>query len=562
MSVFFDATGTTATATKQPFHDLEYRWDFGNPAGSPVSGTTWKTGSKAGVSSRNTATGPVASHVYETPGTYTVALTATDGTNKVSNSCTQITVQAPDAVFAGANTICVGATSTPVQGQDGCPAGANTVQQPSFATAISNYAKTGKRVLFKHDDTFTGTASASLTVNGPGTIGMYGTGAKPKIQSHGGINFGAPGVYTMQDWRIMDLNIDGQSSVSSVGFSVNGNADQITLLRVDVHNTGNGLMLNGTVLENQYVSGYTGTHITDQFSVVDSTFNTFNNAYGFYLFANKLVILGTVVSDTTTAAAGEHVVRIMHSAKGVISNNTFSNPAPTKQTFTLRGVSYGTAGCPHAQCLANLLPLGTYAALTSQTIVSDNHFISGVSNQPVTIGPSNPDTWDVRFRDILFERNWYTASASSACCLAMLTIEAQDVTVRNELMNLTNGAWHKGITVKTAGAASPASSNVRLYNNTIFSNDTGDFSPVTIESGTTNITVRNNLAYSPNVSATFNSTATNKSPLLAAVPPTRPADFKITAGSYAIGSGEVVPVWSDFYSVPQTTTRDLGAVMH
>src|SRR4030067_2638800 len=40
MAVFFDASGTTSTATTRPFHDLEYRWDFGDPAGSPVSGTT------------------------------------------------------------------------------------------------------------------------------------------------------------------------------------------------------------------------------------------------------------------------------------------------------------------------------------------------------------------------------------------------------------------------------------------------------------------------------------------------------------------------------------------
>ena len=37
LSVFFDASGTVAKATKRPYHDLEYRWDFGDPAGSPVA---------------------------------------------------------------------------------------------------------------------------------------------------------------------------------------------------------------------------------------------------------------------------------------------------------------------------------------------------------------------------------------------------------------------------------------------------------------------------------------------------------------------------------------------
>ena len=78
-SVFFDATGTIAAATKQPFHDLEYRWDFGDEKGSLVSGTTWRTGSRDNDSSRNKATGPVAAHVFEVAGSYTVALTAADG---------------------------------------------------------------------------------------------------------------------------------------------------------------------------------------------------------------------------------------------------------------------------------------------------------------------------------------------------------------------------------------------------------------------------------------------------------------------------------------------------
>ena len=111
LAVFFDAVGTTATGIARPFHDLEYRWNFGDTLGTVTGATTWSTGSRAGVSSRNVATGAVSAHVYERPGVYTVALTATDGTNTVSNSCAQIVVQDPDVVFAGTKTICVGATA-------------------------------------------------------------------------------------------------------------------------------------------------------------------------------------------------------------------------------------------------------------------------------------------------------------------------------------------------------------------------------------------------------------------------------------------------------------------
>ncbi|MEK7706276.1 MAG: MopE-related protein, partial [Myxococcota bacterium] len=78
LAVFFDASGTTDTAvTSRPFHELEYRWDFGDPAG----GATWAYGARPGSSSKNVALGPVAAHVFESPGTYTVALSVFDGSN-------------------------------------------------------------------------------------------------------------------------------------------------------------------------------------------------------------------------------------------------------------------------------------------------------------------------------------------------------------------------------------------------------------------------------------------------------------------------------------------------
>lgn len=577
LSVFFDASGTTTnnSVTTQPFHDIEYRWSFGENTtvlASLPGGMNWTYGSTKG--SRNLAAGPVAAHVFETPGVYTVALTATDGTNTVSNSCAQIVVQDPNTVFAGANTICVGATSTPVQGQDGCPVGAITVQQSNFASAISSYAKTGKRVLFKHDDTFTGSSTATIAANGPGTIGMYGSGAKPKVQSAATsiITLGATSTVTMQDWRIMDLEIDGQSTKARSGFAVGGNADQVTLLRLNVHDIGDGILLSGPVVEYaKKYNSYNG-HMFEQFTLVDSTFNRFLNNYGLFLYANKLAVLGNSVNDSSAA---QHITRVPHSAKGVISNNTLSNPALTKQVFTLRSVAYSDINCASsAECIPNLLPFGTYAALTSQTVVSGNHFIGGLSNQPVTIGPSNPDQWDQRFQDIIFERNLYTG-ASSECCWPMLNIQAQEVTVRNELINMTGAGQHRGIQVNNAGAVAIASDNVRIYNNTIFSNDSSDFTAFRVDSGTTNISVVNNLAYSPNVSGSFfgsgynyatkvsnNTTSTNTSPLMAVVPPLIPSHFKVTAGSYAIGTGGMVPVLSDFFSVPKTTTRDIGAVIH
>lgn len=588
LSVILDASDTTTdgTVTTLPFHEIEYKWDFGDidpvtkalnlsPPAPFVGGTsTWNMGSKPGVNSRNAATGPVAAHVYETPGVYNVALTANDGTNKVSNSCAQIVVLSPDTVFPGTNTICIAQNTTPVAGVDGCPAGAAVSQQSNFATAINTYALTGKRVLFKRGDTFTGTTSAALTRTGPGIVGAYGTGAKPIINttSTSGTMFtlGNATVAVMLDWRIMDLEFAGQSKAGVTIMSAAYNADQMLFLRVNMHDAGSIFFYNTGILHvyDGVMHLWTENFLVD--SVLERAIGGGGNAVAF-VAGSKMAFLGNFINDSTGA---EHVMRIQHAAKSVFSNNTFSNAANGKQVFTLRGVSYTSYNCNQssgtAQCLPIMLPYNSYSALTSQTVVSGNKFISGISGQPIDIHPSDSNYFDTRFEDILFERNWYVSSAGG-CCLPMLNIQAQKVTIRNEVMEISAGDWHRAFAVSGAGTASPASTDVRVYNNTIYSSASNHFQAGVIDAGVTGAVFKNNIFYAPNINGTTsltnstytnNSTNTQTNAYFTAVPPTSPADFKITAGSYAIGGGVVVPVWSDFFSVPLTSTRDMGAVMH
>src|SRR5688572_1431923 len=77
LTVFFDAVDTAAPAWRsgvvQPddgdTSSSEYVWDFGDPKSG-----AWANSGR----SRNVAFGPVAAHVYQNPGVYTVALTVTD----------------------------------------------------------------------------------------------------------------------------------------------------------------------------------------------------------------------------------------------------------------------------------------------------------------------------------------------------------------------------------------------------------------------------------------------------------------------------------------------------
>ncbi|RLD03823.1 MAG: hypothetical protein DRI65_12075, partial [Chloroflexota bacterium] len=138
LSVFFDASDTTSTATGKPFHEVHYAWDFGD-----TNAGNWQYGN-LGRKDKNLASGPIAAHVFETPGTYTVRLT-TKGLDGVTVSKSiSVTVQNPDSVFSGNNTICFSSTGN----YTSCPGGAQHITTSSFQNAM-DYATAGKRLLFR-----------------------------------------------------------------------------------------------------------------------------------------------------------------------------------------------------------------------------------------------------------------------------------------------------------------------------------------------------------------------------------------------------------------------------
>lgn len=596
LAVFFDASGTTAAASKQPFHDLEYRWDFGDEKGSPVNGANWGTGSRANISSRNKSTGPVAAHVFEVAGNYTVALTVTDGSNSVSSRCVQIEVQEPDAVFAGSKTVCVSATGMPVPGVGGCPEGAGTAQESSFPVAIGKYAKTGRRVLFKRGDIFISTTEANITATGPGTIGAYGTGALPLIQMKGtpkesapALGFSSRSTPKFADWRIMDLAFDGMSNPNSQGLGISpisGGVKQITLLRIAARNMSTAYGFGGDLINYWNNHGFPG-HSIDQLFIVDSTSiagtNTITSCYN---AGNRLAFMGNDI-DGGGNPKGSHVTRFPYLNKAVISNNNLSRPGFNRTIIKLHA-PYWNAKVGVFDPAATIPPSSgadstNYSAAlngdgySKQIVISDNKFTDHANPWAVAVGPQ--DQWkDERVRDVIIERNWFVATATSQSFLA---IWAADTTIRNNIF--AAGSANVTGAMVTQWGIEPPSTNVHVYNNSFFTSYkslANEVMPIQLGGAASNITVKNNLGYAPNsansltnmISGTgksgfvaSNNTSTKQlygiNPLFSVNPPMKPADFKPGKGSYAIGSGASVPVWSDFFMQhrPQGVI-DLGAI--
>lgn len=571
LSVFFDAAATTG-AVAQPFHEMLYTWNFGDPGSG-----NWAYGSRAGSSSRNAATGAVAAHVYETPGTYTVSLSVTDGTNTVTNNCIQIAVQDPNVVFAGANTRCYtqGAVSA-----GACPGGGTEILNSSAdpRSIVAADLAAGKRLLFARGQTWTtAIGQVSLNKDGPWTIGAYGAGAKPVFRRGAGsviLGVGLAGV-VLRDARVMDLQLEDDATNNIVAVNSGQCFDQLTFLRIDVRNTAFGW------------SGFNWNSgpvkIWDQLSIVDSTVDTLQAGGGnaMFLTATRMAILGNSLDN---AGGGEHNFRSMYFDKFVLSNNTFSRPAAAKANITLRAPDW--VAIPAGS--QDPYPDNTYS---QYAVVSDNQSIgfAGV-NQPVNT--SVDGAHDARTRHIVFERNWQHSYPGTGGGFNAIRFNSDFSTIRNNVIDLSGIATTGDvcIDVRNNGGTSPDPTNNWIYNNTCYSTTayTGVTFPITGVSLTAtaiNTTVKNNLLYSPNAAAlavnvvrdsgagtigasgTFGNSSNAQAisgpvTFTSLALPLTPAGAKPTAG-YVIGGGIAVPgEIVDFFLVTQPATPDIGAVLH
>ena len=555
LAVFFDASGTTAVGAANPFHTLGYQWNFGDAL------ATWDTTG----ASKNLASGPVAAHVFESPGTYTVTLTVTNGVDNPTATAT-ITVSNPDTVFSGLNTICVSVAALPVAGVGGCPAGATVRQSGDWPTIVNTSAAAGKRVLLKRGEIFTGAAnSALLNKAGPGIIGAYGTGAKPVIRTTGITNSSnilrVSGI--SDDWRLMDLDIDGESDVHRNFLSGQGNftLTRLLLLRIDAHDLGGGIII---------FTGASTPAVPDQVFLVDSTITRIKAELGSagveasFWSGRRMGVLGNTFDDTTQGAA-EHLIRVQYADRAVFSYNLLRKAHTGKEMFALR------APCATGACGPFGIgdPAATKFVVVSRNRIETNTYI-GVQVDTAAIN----NLADAIIRDVIFESNWYPTQPGGGPCMK---IRAVRVTVRNEICDLTNAPGTTGFQVfgPTTGGAY-GSSDVWLYNNTVYSGGAQTNMILTsLQSPpVNNLVIRNNLVYGVKSTTTYVVTGGTGStfvqdtngianPSFASTPATSPTDLALTSGSYAIGAGAAVPVFTDFFGKPRQagSALDVGTII-
>ncbi len=394
---------------------MTYDFNFGDNRGQ-----NWEHSNQ----SKNTQTGgPLAAHVFDLPGTYTVRVRARGSDGLYSDATVTVTVQNPDTVYAGVQTVCVSMSGN----FTGCPLGA--LQQATLPSSFN-----GKRILLKRGDTF-GMVQPSTT-DSSFQIGAYGTGAKPTVTGFYSGMVGGSAAWA-NDFTVMELNIAG-SSVGASNVNIEATGSRILLYRNDIKTPGQGAaMVNiGTAADYYHTNG--SGPVTGAIYFPREIFIVENDIQGIVsaMPTPNLVVMGSfqrsAIMGNTIDRASQHSLRIWAANKLVISHNLIGGNHHTDLgSVGIRGaVKIHSAGTtPMGSTIAaGRLPATSQVIMANNTIGSSTYpgsFLSGFS-------PQNADLTTVEgLEDCIAESNRYVRGPSS---VSELQLRGRRLTARGNTM--------------------------------------------------------------------------------------------------------------------------------
>ena len=269
-----------------------YAWDFGDT----------NTGSQY-----NTLIGFNAAHLYDTPGTYTVTLTVTDGGGYAASTTATVVVNP-----APAKTLYVAASGDDVNNNGLSPA----TPFRTFARALKGLSS-NTTVLFNDGDTFG--VESLVTINNVSnvTVGSYGVGANPTLlwddarvagdgffQLYSGVN----------NFTVRGLTFDSVFNTdfeeTNMPFAVRCAGSDVAVVNDTFLNVGTAVDASlrpvGLLVENDASPLVTGLR-----------------AYFTWVEGSDVVIVGNTVANSTR----EHVVRVSGggATRVLVEYNNFAN---------------------------------------------------------------------------------------------------------------------------------------------------------------------------------------------------------------------------------------------
>lgn len=552
LSVVFSAGLSGSSPTERSFHDYEYQWDFDDP-----SSGSWATSGK----SKNSDKGPVASHLYELPGTYTATLTVLNKDGVVDTETFTITVNDPDIVFSGTNTTCISASEQ--NDFTGCPAGANQITTDDLSD-LRAYTGAGKRLLLHRGSQWTVTAGPLYTNGETCTIAAYGACNSPDTQ---GICSNAPiinvtgdmmflGLSSKLDWRLLDITFSNPDKLANV---IGGAIRIRDFLALRVKTTGFDLPIeishwrnkDSDVIEN---NSFISCHISEAGST------------GVYLGSEQLAFMGNIVEYIDLS----HVARVWQAYIGVINHNYISGSSVVSGTgrhaLKLHGIEESLLG--------DFASTGG-SGLRNRTefVVVANNVFGSSGPWPVAIGPQNT-VKDERLLDIIFEKNRIVddfGAQNKVPVTVPLSVSARHVSVRNNIITGSSDIdGFLGMHIYKKGIE-PNPTGISVYNNTIYSR--GDLKyygrGIQIGETVTNTVIANNLVtFKDNTNKTLiqddSGTAVAESNFMSDIDLFVDANnmdplSRILKTTEEVGDGIALPLLDDITDAHKTTPYSIGA---
>ena len=564
--VFFDVTQDDHVL-KPPdvdghldYADIRYEWDFGD-----AKSGTWTTSAR----NKNRATGYLAAHVYDQPGSYQVSLAATDLSGHTEKYSVPIMVQDPNQTFAGESTICA-STRRSTDAFAGCPAGARRVTTGNLADVAQHFGD-GRRILLRRGDRWSYSESLRVSTNGPMTIGAYGTCDNP---SRLGICANAPvleaagarssgGIFELnqaRDVRFMDLSFEGPLDHEA---AIGGVTEMHQILFYRLQARG---------FDTPIGNSHWDTEDFDQLAVVQCDIAETSGAPVF-LGGIRMGVLGNDLRDSFET----HILRLWQAHRAVIQHNELSGTSLNTDTGRHALKLHG----PSDQVLNT--SDGTHLDFPTQHVIISNNVFGSSGPWPVSIGPQDSATLE-RLQDIIFEKNRVLPTfghQSSQPVQIGLQMWARYVTVRNNVFSAAGtGDNFEAVgldryTDSYEGLGLPAPEGIRVFNNTVYgASDTGEHHVTLVTLGVAEGTqIANNLIEASPDSTTIargnapgTEVGTNLTVVDAGFVDTSSSDpllwnFSLTETSPAVNGGDQVPVYEDFDGLarPQGAGFSFGA---
>lgn len=614
-NVHFDATGTLSANVPDTFRNVWYEWNFGESSGPGVAAWTFGIQNRT----RNTAHGPIAGHLYETPGTYMVTCSATDGINSAVWT-TLITVQDPAVVYAGKT----------MQYSNAGSGSSTQVITSSHETILATIASKGDgwRHRFNRGDTFLMSTDPSESVNNIHNsdllLDAYGSGAAPvfgltgasasSANSRGLFTFGQQANVPTR-CTLSDVLVDGTTSTADrecEAVTLFAGID-LTLVRVTAKTC--QMVLRCSVLQDKYNFNLGGMAMTlnPGLAVYDCAVQSpkdttsGNPPYALYFAAEKYIVQGC--NFDLNAGANDnrtHALRQTHGYKGLVANNLLRGAGQNRHCLKIHSetqadvenVYFSFTSQPWLGSVYG--PNGPSGGKTDYIWCCDNQVESTFTTVPVASGPPSSGAGDdtgTRIYHLGIVGNLIKSGALGGFQVGV-GFWAQSGIVANNVFSITTGAAsrhcaiHVGtrseITGQADGPAVLPGQDVIVENNSAYiaPSNAGIALMLAIQPNALSVTSRNNVLWSPNdatstyssgstlgagvaitaVGYTSSHDSTNAQARQAGTPfassaPATLANFTPAGGSYCLNAGVYNGLQRDIAgTVRSLVTPDMGAV--